>query len=148
MLLDYKYNVKIVDFGLSNIYAKGDMLNTACGSPCYAPPEMLTGKPYDPLKVDIWSLGIILYAMCVGYLPFDSPDSAELFRIIREAKYELPEHVSDELSSILKLILDVNPLTRGTIYQIRNHKFCIYNRIPVIGGIIQGLSTIPYEHTI
>jgi len=93
--LDYKYNVKIVDFGLSNIYGKGEMLNTACGSPCYAPPEMLTGKPYDPVKVDIWSLGIILYAMCVGYLPFDSPDSAELFRIIQEGKYELPEHASD-----------------------------------------------------
>lgn len=49
---------------------------TACGSPCYAPPEMLEMKGYDPLKADIWSLGIILYAMCFGYLPFDHTDSS------------------------------------------------------------------------
>ena len=74
--MDYKYNVKIVDFGLSSIYTKGETLTTACGSPCYASPEMLTGKPYDPLRVDIWSLGIVLYAMCFGYLPFDHTESA------------------------------------------------------------------------
>ena len=106
---------------------------------------MLAGKPYDPLKVDIWSIGIIVYAMCFGYLPFDHAESKELFNIIKEGKYELPSHASDELISLLKLILDVNPATRGTIYQIRNHKFCIFNRVPIVFGIIPGLSTIPYE---
>jgi len=66
----------LVDFGLSNIFTRGETLTTACGSPCYAAPEMLAGKPYDPLKVDLWSTGVILYAMCFGYLPFDNPDSA------------------------------------------------------------------------
>jgi 5'-AMP-activated protein kinase catalytic alpha subunit len=105
ILLDYKYNVKIIDFGLSNIYNRGDSLMTACGSPCYAAPEMLSGKSYNPLKIDIWSLGIILYAMCFGFLPFDHSDSAQLYRLIKEGKYELPDHASENLVDMLKKIL-------------------------------------------
>ena len=63
------------------------MLKTVCGSSAYIPPEMIAGRLYDPLKVDIWSLGIILYAMCVGYLPFDDLDSVEMFQIIKYTKY-------------------------------------------------------------
>ena len=82
LLLDSNSNIKVVDFGLSNINAKGEQLRTACGSPCYAAPEMVTAKPYNGLKTDIWSCGIILYAMCCGYLPFDDPNTAELYRKI------------------------------------------------------------------
>ena len=85
-----------------------------------------------------------MYAMCFGYLPFDHSVSSELFKVIKEGKYELPEHASEELASMLKLILDVNPATRGTIYQIRSHRFCIFNRVPVVLGIIPNLSAIPY----
>jgi 5'-AMP-activated protein kinase, catalytic alpha subunit len=105
VLLDYKFNVKIIDFGLSNIFARGETLSTACGSPCYAAPEMLAGQPYDPLRVDIWSTGVVLYAMCFGYLPFDNPDSAELYRIIREGAYEVPSHASEALTDLLSRIL-------------------------------------------
>ena len=70
LLLDYKRNLRIVDFGLSNTYKKTDLLKTPCGSPCYAAPEMLKGESYEPLKVDIWSSGVILFAMLCGYLPF------------------------------------------------------------------------------
>jgi 5'-AMP-activated protein kinase catalytic alpha subunit len=70
LLLDNNNNIKVVDFGLSNIYAPGETLLTACGSPCYAAPEMIANKPYDGLKTDIWSTGVILYAMICGYLPF------------------------------------------------------------------------------
>lgn len=76
LLFDAKRNVKVVDFGLGNIYAKGEELRTACGSPCYAAPEMVTARPYHGLKTDIWSCGIILYAMCCGYLPFDDPNTS------------------------------------------------------------------------
>ena len=71
LLLDHDFNLKIVDFGLSNIYYKGDLLSTACGSPCYAPPEMIAGKKYVPCQADIWSSGVILYAMLCGSLPFE-----------------------------------------------------------------------------
>lgn len=75
LLLDHKYNIKMTDFGLSNIYPAGKLLTTACGSPSYACPEMLSGKPYNGIKADIWSIGIVLYAMCFGYLPFDNPNT-------------------------------------------------------------------------
>jgi len=71
LLLDRNNNIKIVDFGLSNVYNPGQKLQTACGSPCYAAPEMIEGKAYNGLEVDICSCGIIMYALICGYLPFE-----------------------------------------------------------------------------
>lgn len=73
LLMDDYNNIKIVDFGLSNMYKDGELLKTACGSPCYAPPEMVAGKKYKGLPADIWSCGVILFAMVCGYLPFEDP---------------------------------------------------------------------------
>lgn len=70
VLLDFDYNVKLVDFGLSNYCQKGTLLDTACGSPCYAPPEMVSGKSYNGFVTDVWSMGIIFYVMLCGNLPF------------------------------------------------------------------------------
>lgn len=70
ILLDYYNNIKIVDFGLGNIYKPGHRLRTACGSPCYAPPEMILQKEYDPVLTDIWSAGVVLFHMVCGILPF------------------------------------------------------------------------------
>jgi 5'-AMP-activated protein kinase catalytic alpha subunit len=71
LLLDHNNNIKLVDFGLSNLYKEGEKLKTACGSPCYAAPEMIRGERYNGLGADIWSSGVILYAMVCGYLPFE-----------------------------------------------------------------------------
>ena len=79
LLLDYKSNLKLVDFGLSNTYKQGDTLKTACGSPCYAAPEMIEGKAYLGARVDVWSCGVILFAMVAGYLPFEDKDTAKLY---------------------------------------------------------------------
>ena len=76
LLLDQDKNLKIVDFGLSNMYTPGNMLKTACGSPCYAAPEMIAGKRYHGLKSDIWSSGVVLYAMVCGFLPFEDPKTS------------------------------------------------------------------------
>ena len=81
-LLDDKGNVKIADFGLSNIMKDGNLLRTACGSPNYAAPEIISGQPYGP-KVDIWSCGIILYALLCGALPFDDSNIPFLFEKLR-----------------------------------------------------------------
>lgn len=87
LLLDKNKNIKIVDFGLSNLYKNNELLKTACGSPCYAAPEMIAGKKYVGLRVDIWSAGVILYAMICGYLPFDDPDTQELYKKIMSGDY-------------------------------------------------------------
>ena len=80
LLLDKECKtIKIVDFGLSNIYKDGEVLSTACGSPCYAAPEMVEGKKYIGYTVDVWSSGITLYAMICGYLPFEENETALLY---------------------------------------------------------------------
>ncbi len=82
-----KTNIKLVDFGLSNSYKHGSLLKTACGSPCYASPEMISGKEYDPLYSDLWSYGVVLYCMLVGKLPFDDEDIKLLYYNIKYANY-------------------------------------------------------------
>jgi len=71
LLIDFDKSLKIVDFGLSNTYEKGQTLKTACVSPCYAAPEMIAGNRYHGLKSDLWSCGVVLYSMLCGYLPFE-----------------------------------------------------------------------------
>lgn len=94
LLLTEERNIKIVDFGLSNFYQEGQLLKTACGSPCYAAPEMIAGKQYSPLAADIWSCGVILYAMLCGYLPFEDPVTANLYRKIVQGEYSVPKFVT------------------------------------------------------
>lgn len=107
-------NIKLVDFGLSNTFEGEDLLATACGSPCYAAPEMISGDPYFGPKVDIWSCGIILYAMVCGYLPFEDPDTNQLYRKIIDGKFEIPDWVSESCSDLINKILNVDPLERLT----------------------------------
>jgi 5'-AMP-activated protein kinase catalytic alpha subunit len=94
LLLDSHKKIKIVDFGLSNLYSEGETLVTACGSPCYAAPEMIAGKRYNGIDVDIWSSGVTLYAMLVGYLPFEDPNTGLLYKKIILGEYEVPDHLS------------------------------------------------------
>ena len=87
LLLDYDKSIKLVDFGLSNTYKLGELLKTACGSPCYAAPEMIAGKKYHGANVDIWSCGVILFALICGYLPFEDPNTSCLYKKILNAEY-------------------------------------------------------------
>lgn len=95
MLLDSNRTIKIIDFGLSNTYGRNELLSTACGSPCYAAPEMIAGNKYQGLKIDIRSLGIILYAMVCGYLPFEDVNNDALYKKILEGKFAVPSFVSE-----------------------------------------------------
>ena len=98
LLLTGQHLLKIIDFGLSNYYQENqpELLGTPCGSPCYASPEMVAGKLYDGIKNDIWSTGIILFAMLCGYLPFEDKNNDILFDKILECKLVFPEFLSEE----------------------------------------------------
>ena len=87
LLLDINKGIKLVDFGLSNTYKTGELLKTACGSPCYAAPEMIAGKKYHGTNVDVWSCGVILFALVCGYLPFEDPNTSLLYKKILSADY-------------------------------------------------------------
>lgn len=109
LLIDHEKNIKLVDFGLSNTYKEGETLKTACGSPCYAAPEMIAGHRYEGLGVDIWSCGVILYAMICGFLPFEDPDTAKLYSKILSGEYTMPKFVSKDARDLIKKILNTEP---------------------------------------
>lgn len=119
LLLDEKCNVKIVDFGLSNMYKEGETLKTACGSPCYAAPEMIAGKRYHGLISDIWSCGIILYAMTCGYLPFEDPNTNKLYKKILNCDYLIPGFISSNCKDLIKKILNTDPNTRISVNELK-----------------------------
>lgn len=122
LLLDENMNIKIVDFGLSNTYKKStDTLKTACGSPCYASPEMIAGKRYLGLDTDLWSLGVILYAMTVGYLPFEDPDTNKLYKKILDSQYTMPNYVEKPCREMIRNLLMTDPSKRFKLLDIKNH---------------------------
>ena len=123
LLLDDQNNIKIVDFGLSNTYNEGDTLKTACGSPCYAAPEMIAGKRYQGLNSDIWSCGIILYAMVCGYLPFEDPNTSKLYKKIINGDCLIPGFISKTSKDLIKKILNTDPKERFKISDIRAHEW-------------------------
>ena len=125
LLLTEDLLLKIIDFGLSNYYKNGDLLSTPCGSPCYASPEMVSGKSYNGFKIDIWSTGIILYAMLCGYLPFEDKNNDELFQKILECNIDYPDYLSNCAKDLLKKILVTDPEKRINIPEIKEHPFYI-----------------------
>jgi 5'-AMP-activated protein kinase catalytic alpha subunit len=133
LLLDYNMNIKIVDFGLSNTFdEKGEMLKTACGSPCYAAPEMISGEKYCGEMVDIWSCGVILYALLCGFLPFEDPDTSLLYKKILSGKYEVPaEYIKKDSADLLSQILENDPKKRITIEKIQEHVWFTTKSVPV-----------------
>ena len=126
LLLTNNYILKIIDFGLSNYYRENisNYLQTPCGSPCYSSPEMVSGHSYDGFKVDIWSSGIVLFAMLCGYLPFDDKnDDKIIFKKIVECEVKYPFFLSDISKDIITKLLIKDPNKRINIKQIKSHPF-------------------------
>ncbi|XP_041703756.1 MAP/microtubule affinity-regulating kinase 3 isoform X1 [Coregonus clupeaformis] len=114
LLLDADMNIKIADFGFSNEFTMGNKLDTFCGSPPYAAPELFQGKKYDGPEVDVWSLGVILYTLVSGSLPFDGQNLKELRERVLRGKYRIPFYMSTDCENLLKRFLVLNPAKRGT----------------------------------
>ncbi|XP_078592167.1 serine/threonine-protein kinase MARK2-like isoform X14 [Branchiostoma floridae x Branchiostoma japonicum] len=115
LLLDADMNIKIADFGFSNEFTPGNKLDTFCGSPPYAAPELFQGKKYDGPEVDVWSLGVILYTLVSGSLPFDGQNLKELRERVLRGKYRIPFYMSTDCENLLKRFLVLNPLKRGSL---------------------------------
>nr|XP_057910181.1 NUAK family SNF1-like kinase 2 [Doryrhamphus excisus] len=120
ILLDGNGNVKIADFGLSNLYHGDEYLQTFCGSPLYASPEIVNGRPYRGPEVDTWSLGVLLYTMVHGTMPFDGNNHKALVQQISTGNYRKPNKPSDACG-LIRWMLMVNPDRRATIEEIAGH---------------------------
>uniref|UniRef100_A0A8B9Z776 non-specific serine/threonine protein kinase n=1 Tax=Buteo japonicus TaxID=224669 RepID=A0A8B9Z776_9AVES len=120
ILLDTNGNIKIADFGLSNVYQQDKLLQTYCGSPLYASPEIINGRPYKGPEVDSWSLGVLLYILVHGTMPFDGHDYKTLVKQITSGDYREPTKLSDACG-LIRWMLMVNPERRATIEDIATH---------------------------
>lgn len=121
LLLDDKLNIKISDFGLSNVMTPGKKFSTFCGSLHYACPEILKGKEYLGPGVDIWAMGIILYCLVVGRQPWDGNDATELITCILEDGLEIPDGISDGCVNLILSMLRVNEADRISLSAMRHH---------------------------
>lgn len=139
LLLDDSGAIKVTDFGLSNIMREGRFMNTFCGTPNYAAPEIAAHKSYAGQEVDVWSCGVILYAMVCGFLPFDPGNTNNLTLVMQRTlsgHYQIPAHVSSQLQDLIRKILVVDPLKRMTIEEIAQHPW-FADRLPRYLTVLQ-----------
>ncbi|XP_072835390.2 serine/threonine-protein kinase SIK2 isoform X1 [Pogona vitticeps] len=123
LLLDNNMNIKIADFGFGNFYKSGEPLTTWCGSPPYAAPEVFEGQQYEGPQLDIWSMGVVLYVLVCGALPFDGPTLPILRQRVLEGRFRIPYFMSEECEHLIRRMLVLDPSKRLTIAQIKEHKW-------------------------
>nr|XP_009940585.1 PREDICTED: serine/threonine-protein kinase SIK2 [Opisthocomus hoazin] len=125
LLLDNNMNIKIADFGFGNFYKSGEPLTTWCGSPPYAAPEVFEGQQYEGPQLDIWSMGVVLYVLVCGALPFDGPTLPLLRQRVLEGRFRIPYFMSEECEHLIRRMLVLDPSKRLTIAQIKQHKWML-----------------------
>ena len=128
LLLDKDKKIKIIDFGLSNYFDGIKKLETPCGSPCYASPEMVGGNKYNGFFIDVWATGIILFAMLCGYLPFEDDNNDILFKQILSGKINYPSYLSEMSKDLLNKIIETEPEKRIKIEEIKKHPFYLLGK--------------------
>uniref|UniRef100_H3D8T0 non-specific serine/threonine protein kinase n=1 Tax=Tetraodon nigroviridis TaxID=99883 RepID=H3D8T0_TETNG len=125
LLLDANMNIKLADFGFGNFYNAGEPLSTWCGSPPYAAPEVFEGKEYEGPQLDIWSLGVVLYVLVCGSLPFDGPSLPALRQRVTEGRFRIPFFMSQDCENLIRKMLVVDPSRRITVAQIKQHRWML-----------------------
>ncbi|XP_043971291.1 maternal embryonic leucine zipper kinase [Gambusia affinis] len=144
LLIDEDRNLKLIDFGLC-AKPKGGLgyeLMTCCGSPAYAAPELIQGKAYIGSEADVWSMGVLLFALLCGYLPFDDDNCMILYRKIMRGKYDNPQWLSPGSILLLNQMMQVDPKRRLTVRQLLDHQWVMkdYN------SPVEWLSRQPVAH--
>lgn len=124
LLLDKKMNIKVADFGMASLQV-GDnaMLETSCGSPHYACPEVIRGEKYDGRKADVWSCGVILYALLVGALPFDDENLRNLLEKVKRGHFSIPVFIPTDVQDMIRGMINVDPAKRLTMEDVKKHSF-------------------------
>ncbi|KAB0352346.1 hypothetical protein FD754_017203, partial [Muntiacus muntjak] len=130
LLLDNNMNIKIADFGFGNFFKSGELLATWCGSPPYAAPEVFEGQQYEGPQLDIWSMGVVLYVLVCGALPFDGPTLPILRQRVLEGRFRIPYFMSEDCEHLIRRMLVLDPAKRLTIAQIKEHKWMLVE-VPV-----------------
>ncbi|EJT98846.1 Pkinase-domain-containing protein, partial [Dacryopinax primogenitus] len=123
VLLDEYCHVKLGDFGFTREYEAGRLLDTFCGTTGYASPEMLLGNKYSGREVDIWSLGVILYSLLCGGLPFDDDDEIIMRNRVIHGVYPEPDWLSEDARDLIRHILVKKPEARYSVKQILSHRW-------------------------
>ncbi len=121
ILFDSNHQLKIADFGMAALENKNKLLETSCGSPHYAAPEIISGLNYHGKPTDIWSCGVILYALLSGKLPFDDQNISNLLKKVQSGNFEIPSFFSIEAKDLILKMLQINPLKRIKVDEILNH---------------------------
>ena len=146
LLLDKNYRIKISDFGLSYLGNSIDtLIETPCGTPSYAPPEMLRGEKYNGVYSDIWSCGVILYTMLVGNLPCAESKEELIYENIMHHNYYFPDNISKEAIDLIKNMLKINPKERYDFEQIKSHPWFNKVKPKLKPGIVYGVHKIPVD---
>eukprot|EP01059_Diplonema_ambulator_P027035 TRINITY_DN44628_c0_g1_i1.p1 TRINITY_DN44628_c0_g1~~TRINITY_DN44628_c0_g1_i1.p1 ORF type:complete len:298 (+),score=34.55 TRINITY_DN44628_c0_g1_i1:68-895(+) len=134
LLLDQHGNLKLADFGMASAIPRDGLLETSCGSPHYACPEIVKGEKYFGPACDVWSCGVLLYALVTSTLPFDSSQIDVLFEKIKCGKFYMPPELPASLRDLLSKMLKVNGSERITIDELQSHPFWLENLIHVRSG--------------
>lgn len=121
IMINSKGDIKIIDFGLSNLYSPKSLLKTYCGSLYFAAPELLSAKPYTGPEVDVWSFGVVLYVLVCGKVPFDDQSVSILHEKIKRGNVEYPSFLSKECVSLLSRMLVVDPTKRASLFEVVQH---------------------------
>ena len=132
ILLDANNNPKLFDFALCHQIYEDNLLKTPCGSAFYAPPEIILQKEYDGKKSDIWALGVILYTMVTGSLPWKETNTKALFQQIIDADYIVPKTVSPQIASLIEKMMNINPSERPTTEEILTHSWFDHIERPIL----------------
>ncbi|KAF9949197.1 NUAK SNF1-like kinase 1 [Mortierella alpina] len=143
ILLDSNRNVRVADFGFGNNWHKDRHLTTYCGSPFYAAPEMVSGTPYIGPETDVWSLGVILYVLVCGRLPFDASDLPALFAQIKRGNYQKPREGSIDVCSLIHRMLTVDPKRRATLTDVLRSRWMRAEGMDSMTAALPALSTAP-----
>ncbi|XP_061628856.1 serine/threonine-protein kinase BRSK2 isoform X7 [Phyllopteryx taeniolatus] len=130
LLLDEKNNIRIADFGMASLQVGDSLLETSCGSPHYACPEVIRGEKYDGRKADVWSCGVILFALLVGALPFDDDNLRNLLEKVKLGVFHMPHFIPPDCQNLLRGMIEVDASKRLTLEQIQMHTWYICRDAP------------------